>query len=454
VRLELDPSTLTAGQRTLLASQSKQVLMAGGYGSGKTTGLDIKLLQLRTVNAGVPGLLVAPTRPLLFSVTLRRLLSTLRRSVPLHMMPQVKDPQGECYLDFGDGVPIFLRSATRPDSIDGLDVGWACGDEIRYWSRQAYDITLGRVRVPCPLPQKAFASTPSMGWMYDEFAMGKVDRELIVAGTRENAHNLAPGFIENLRASYSPRMQRAVIEGEFTVLEGSCFDLFDPNPQTSPWIIDWAPQRPDYERCPVYLALDPGWRRSSWLFIMERAPLEWVVFDQLQLDNTSDMDAVARINRLGYPIDEIWTDPAADATQSSEGADTLMALRQIEARSANSRVLYSTGKKARGIPFGIDKLRVLLGGYDDYPRRILFTRELAEEERGKQRGIVKDLGALRYPELRDGRPVTDLPLKDGVTDHSTDSLRYFAVSRWLRVPQLRSKDRELLKSKHLGYKVA
>ena len=77
-----------------------------------------------------------------------------------------------------------------------------------------------------------------------------------------------------------------------------------------------------------------------------------------------------------------------------------------------------------------------------------------ESERSKQRGIVKDLAALQYPEMKDGRPVHDVPLKDGVTDHSTDALRYWAVSRWLTVPQLRKRDPVLSKDKNLGYRIA
>jgi hypothetical protein len=455
-KLEINVDDLTQGQQKLLRSKSKQVLLAGGYGSGKTTGLDLKLLQLKSLNPNVPGLLVAPTRPLLFSVTVRRLMNLLMSAMPRDRLPKVVDPQGQCYLDFGDGIPIFLRSATRPDSIDGLDVGWACGDEVRYWNKQAYDVTLGRVRVKCAQSQCAFSSTPSMNWMHDEFNWSKSDRELIISGTKENEQNLTPGFIENLRASYSPRLQRAVIDGEFVVLEGAVFESFDSNPRTSPWIIDWQPTTRDFDRCKVMLAVDPGWRRSAWLFIIERAPLDWVVFDQMMLDNASDIEAVTRINDRvgkGLQIDEVWIDPAAGGHQSTTGIDTLTVVQNIESRNGQRGHVRSIGKY-RDIAFGVDKARTLLGGYEGFPIRVHFTKRLVEEERGKMRGIVKDLASLRYHEMKDGRPISDVPLDDGVSSHSTDCFRYWAVSRWLVVPELRKRDPILSKDTHLGYKIA
>ena len=122
---------LTRSQRRLLASTEKQVLVAGGFGSGKTTAIGIKLIQLKADNPGVPGLLMAQSWRALWSITLRRLMSTVRRVLPPGArMPRVCDRQGECYLDFGDGVPVFLRSAHDPGTFDGLDVGWGCGDDV------------------------------------------------------------------------------------------------------------------------------------------------------------------------------------------------------------------------------------------------------------------------------------------------------------------------------------
>ena len=452
VELRLSVSDLTPGQRKFLASRSPLVLLAGGYGSGKTTALALKILQLKTENPDAPGLIVSQTWSSLWAITYRRLMATIGASLPKHLWPMVHDKQGECFLDFGDGVPIYLRSAMNPGSIDGLDVGWAACDELRHYTRKAHEIILGRVRVKCPLSQRAYSSTPAIGFMSEEFDSGKPGRELIRAPTQENLRNLTPDFIDNLRASYSPRLQRAVLEGEFTVLEGSVFEAFDPKPE-SPWFVDFEPTKAYLEKHKVMMAVDPGYRRSAWAFIVERGPLDWVVFDELMPDNTSDMAIVEAVNARDYPIDEIWCDPAGDNVQSYEAHDTFAALRQIRTRVPLARVIRAV-TEFRSIPFGVDKLRVLLGGYEGLPIRIRFARRLLKLEHGKQRGILKDLSSYSYPEVKDGRPVGDEPNKDGVHDHGCDMLRYWAVGRWMTDPALRKKDPALARRASPGYKVA
>lgn len=408
---------LNIGQRALLQSAAREVLFAGGYGSGKTLALVLKALQLRQINAGVPGLVIAPNWRTMWSIFYRRLMMLLRRWWLPSELPKLVDKTGECFLDFGDGVPMYLRSAKNVDGYDGLDVGWATGDESRYWSRESYNVLQGRIRVPCKMPQLALASTPAMGWLSEEFDSGKLGRQLITASTRENERNLAPGFIENIKASYSRRKWKALIEGIFTILEGAVYEAFDGSPQ-SPSIVDFTPTHEYLANHKTYLALDPGYRRSAWLWIVERDNLDWVVFDEMMPDGKSDQTCVTEVNRRGWPIDEVWADPAGASVQSFEGASTVMALRQIKRRQAQSGIRMLTGAN-RQIVFGVDKTRVLLGDEEaGHPIRVRFARRLLAMEHGKQRGIIKDLGAYRYPETKDGRPLSEEPLKDGITDHA------------------------------------
>jgi hypothetical protein len=433
---------MNPGQLALWENRDPNVLFCGGFGSGKTTGGAFKFLQMKAANPTVPALIISQTSKSLWGTTVRRLLTTcIEHNIPV---PKIVDRQYECYLDFGDGVPIFLRGAHSPSSYDGLDVGYMWGDEIRHWQKTAYDIALGRRRVPCKQPQSVFTSTPDMHWMGLEYDSGKLDRPVIRAPTRENLHNLSPEFIENLKSSYSPRMQDAVLEGIFCVLTGAVFEEFSPKPD-GPWFVDFDPTTKHGKQIlnshKVYLAIDPGYRKSAWLWVLEYPNHEsdipdWVVFDQYMPDDESDSVSVHEVNRRGWPIDEIWYDPAAGAVQSLDGRTVKDALAMIKPREYNTHPLRNVGKY-RSIQFGIDKLRTLLGGYDGKPVKIKFARRLLEMERGRPRGIVKDLAALRYPEVKDGRAISDTPLKDGLTDHSTDGLRYLAVGLWRSIPRLK-----------------
>lgn len=450
-------SAFNPGQWALLRNAMPYALLAGGVGSGKTTGLCAKMLQLRELNWGYPGLLVAPNRPLLKAVTLREFLRIYRLTYPDKPRPKVRDPSGDHYIEFFDGgEPIFLRGAHNPGSIEGFSVGYGGGDEVRWWAHEAYRNFIARIRLKAaPYPQAVFASTPSLGWLADEFNTGKERRNIIVAPTRENLAHLRDGYIDDLKASYSPRVARAILDGEFIALEGVVYDAFDPRPGMG-WAIEWEPTPEHFQNSKVYLAVDPGWRRSAWLFIMERRPMEWVAFDQLALENTSDMTAVQIVNQRKYPIDEIWVDPAAGATQSVTGMDTLHALRHIRGRMANQKIVRTIAGSVmlRHIPWGVDKLRILLGGYQGFPTRLRFTRRLIEDERALPFGVIRSLTNYSYPEIKDGRAVTDIPVKDGLNDHFSDAARYFAIGRTITTPELRKRDPDLVKSEDLGYRVA
>jgi phage terminase large subunit-like protein len=236
--INIDRNSITRGQWRVLQSQEKNVLLAGGFGSGKTVALALKLLQLKHENPNAPGVILAQSWRALWSITYRRLVGVLRRN--LEKLPKLVDRQSECYLDFGDGVPVFLRSAHDAATFDGLDVGWALGDEARHWPQHSHEVLLGRVRVKCQRPQIVYASTPSMGWLAAEFNSGLDKRQLICAPTSENAINLSPDYIQNLRLSYSRRMQQAVIDGLFVQLEGAVYELVDVNDLSSPWFVDYV----------------------------------------------------------------------------------------------------------------------------------------------------------------------------------------------------------------------
>ena len=435
-------------------STARLKLNSSGNGATVSQGLALKFLQLLTENWGYPGCIIAPNWRTMWSVTYRRIMQVLRSFMRRRELPKLVDRHGECYLDFRDDFPVYLRSANNEDGYDGLDVGWLLGDEARYWRRSAWHVAQGRVRVRCPRPQVALVSTPEVGWLSEEFDSGKPDRKLIVAPTAENAHNLAPGYIEGLKLSYSQRLWRALVEGIFTILEGAVYEAFDPQPR-GPWMVDFAAnaRSPWFSSRPVYLAVDPGYRRSSWIWLAENDDLQWVAIDQYMGRGASDADCVREVNRRGWPIDEVWCDPAAGATQSFEGASTIKLLQQI--RTRRPRAVRTITKANREIVYGVDKTRTLLGNPDaGQPIRLKFSRALAQGEVGKERGVVKDLASYRYPKEKDGRAISDVPLKDGVTDHSCDAMRYWAVGRWECDPKLRRLDPILSQRTDPGWRIA
>ena len=453
MNITLDPSTLNPGQRTFLANHNWAALMSGGFGAGKSTGLGIKTLDQISRNPGVPGLLLSQTRGSLKATAWGKIKAMLLGSgVPSRSIPKWRDPNEESYMDWPNGARLYLRSAHNVTSFSDLDVGWVCGDEARLWSRESFNVSLARARIKCPFPGRYYASTPAMGFLDEEFNQGRANRALITAPTHENIHHLQPDYEENLRLSYSARLQASIIDGEFCILEGAVFENFLGKP-SSPNIIDYDADR--WREKKTFLAIDPGYRRSSWLWIREIEPLKWVVFHQLQADTASVATCVQRVNAINqakkWKLDEVWVDPAADAHDQIEGATIINALGHLDYRGGKR--IGRPWDRYRAIPWGIEKLRVSLGDTETgRPIRVLFSRALLDGERGKPRGVIKSLSSYAYPEVKDGRPVTDIPHKDGVYDHAVDALRYWIIGRWLTEPRLRMLDAHI--GKQAGFRIA
>jgi hypothetical protein len=139
------------------------------------------------------------------------------------------------------------------------------------------------------------------------------------------------------------------------------------------------------------------------------------------------------INAKNIPVDEVWSDPAADNTQGAINIDDAVILRGVRGRGGPQPPIRYLSDRFRSIEYGVEKVRFLLGDPSaNMPVRVSFARTLAEKK--FHRGIVRDLASLRYPDLKDGRPISNKPVKDGVTDHSTDACRYWAVGMVLTSP--------------------
>lgn len=450
------PSELNPSQVLWVASRQPYSMLCAGVGSGKSTAGIVKILLLASTNPGRKGLVIAQTYGALFSNIVNPLREMCKRNLPRRLRPKMvnvgPDKDGP-YLRFNNGSKVYLRSAENPKSYDGLTVAWLYGDELKDWTFNAYRVAIERVRDKQAVwPQLCFTTTPKFNWMVDEWR-GRDDREVLQCSTYENLRNLPTDYIDKLKSTYSSRLIDAMLHGEWVVLEGAVFENFRCA-DNSQWITDWTPSRRDIDQCKAYLAVDPGYRRSAYIWIIERSPLDWVAHHQMMPDDKRDDDCVRMVNERGYPIDEIWIDTAAKAVQSQTGFSTLRSMQKIRTRVRDRSALRLLTAFARDIPFGIERLRVLLGGYDDgtpegAPIRLHFTREIYNAERTQKRGIMKDLAASAYPE-QSGKPVEDVPIKDGKVDHSRDAARYWATGMWMTVPVLRS----TLELKGAGYTVA
>jgi hypothetical protein len=461
VKLRFKARDFNEAQLAALRCRATNLLCAGGYGSGKTTIGAAKIMQLSSANPGVPGLVIGQSLTAIRST----ILTALAKFMPNKKIPKVWEsgPDGRRFISFDGGhTPIYVRSASRPDLLDGLDVGWIVGDEARYWPRAGYDVALGRIRVKCPYPQFFLASTPAVNWLAEEYDAGKPNRPVITMPTWLNQDNLRSDYIDELRTGYSLRLQKAVIEGRFTVLEGAVFDKFDPDPglkgERSPWVIDYDFNLHGHKK--TFLFIDPGYRRPAVVWVRELAPLQWVAFHQDMTENIPMTHLVDRINRWNLKnqvqVDEVWVDPAALQKDQASEIDVLSAMREIDTRRRRP-IRLTTGIFA-SVAFGIERVRVMLGDPEiGQPIRLKFSRELYDSERRGQanrRGVIKSLQSYAYPDIKEGRVLTDMPIVDPLHSHAVDAVRYGCVGLMLTTPALRASVKEARNAKNIGVKTA
>lgn len=149
------------------------------------------------------------------------------------------------------GAVATVLSADEPDSIRGhqFDAAWA--DEFCKWPQPqaALDMILMALRLGED-PRLLITTTPrNIKALQDLIAMRDVS--LITSPTRDNADNLAPGFIEMLEARYGgTRLGRQELDG----------DLIEDN-EAALWRRDWIEaarvrEVPELEQ--IVVAIDPA----------------------------------------------------------------------------------------------------------------------------------------------------------------------------------------------------
>lgn len=401
-----------------LVQEKDYVLFSGGVGSGKTTAGAYEAARLCYLNRGKAGFIVAHDWNTLRTVTLPAFLGFFPPSWIISHNKNLR-----C-IQLRGGRTVYYGSAANPKSLEAKTIAWGWGDEIRYWPREAYEKWIARGRQRSNTTKFICTSTPAMNWIYNEFCTGKNNRGVVYCSTRENAHNLRAGYVDDLAASYSTRVLKSYVEGDFTALAGEVFDLFSRSMHLQDlWISPYVP---------VDVAFDPGKRKASMTFWQH---FDWC--DVHQVDNCDhcigelceDQTNTAKMLHLcGQTFDEnnwirgkMMIDPAAAGGNIERGYSTV---KMCEAVGWD--VEYTTDIEDRWVPYGIDLINSKFQPSNGTPTLYLDS----SMERGHERGSYAMLTGSEYPEDKQGRPISDEPIKCGWLDHTRDTWRYYLVNRY------------------------
>jgi len=382
-------------------------------GSGKTTAGAAEAVALALENPGCDGMIVAPTWGVLWRTTLRKFLELLpREAIRRHVA-------GKRHYELHNGVLVHYGSADRADSLEGATLAWAWGDEARYWPKQAWTVLLARVReAKAKRRRLVLTTTPTLGWLHEQFG-GKIEGHgNVVAPTEGNWHN-PPEYLPTLRASYPERLYRQYVDGEWVMLEGAVYEEFSE----ALHVRDVLPGHG--RRRVVECWLDLAYRRPHALFVEVEGDIA-MVHGELCPDNVTLPNLLTQIHACyeehGWLRGQMILDPAGKQVNEMVGYS---ALEVIDDRGW--RTLTPRGFVERYIPTGVEVVRARLLGVNGEAR--LFFHPRLRETLGN-RGIIQCLQGYAYPEAKDGRPVTDQPVKDGRTDHGCDALRYGLVCHY------------------------
>lgn len=219
---------LLAHQWDALHSETKNTLLLGGVGSGKTfTGCCFVLKQIGE-QPYATGLIGANTYQQLRDVS----ISALTEFFDELNIPYVYN-KNEAIITVNGITKILCRSMENYDKWRGVEIGWYWLDEVAYSKKDSFDVVVGRLR-----DKKAkrlhglLTTTPKgMNWLFDYFHENgelKTDEySYIQVDSRKNKH-LPAGYIESLYGQYDEKFAKQEIEGQFiNIASGRIYYSFD-----------------------------------------------------------------------------------------------------------------------------------------------------------------------------------------------------------------------------------
>lgn len=325
------------------------------------------------------------------------------------------------------GARIWIRYFHRrqrddqASNIEGIPYARAviC-EESQTLPQAVAPIAAKRLRQEGYRPRRLFVGLPrhDAWWMQEVERIREHRGEHAARGLKAtslvNLPNLGEHYIDDLRATMSPRQFRAEVLNEPSAPDGAVYP--DWVPTVGDNVLDWtAPAGSE-----VGVAIDYGDVWPHVLFVVEDGE-RLIIVDELAPDNTLPQSlaeqVVQRAAAKRWRIYRAAGDPGA-RTRSRHGGESQR--RAIE-RTMPCGVAYPPDSR-RDIMLGIERVsRLILDGTGR--RRLLCTAETWEGGmRTQGRSFAKSIMGYRWPEGGGDRP-----WKDDRHDHAMDALRYYVA---------------------------
>lgn len=394
---------LSEPQRLFAKSRYQYPAFVGGVGSGKTFAGVLRLLSLKSQCVGQDVAYYMPTHDLVAQVAFPRvehLLDTFQVRAKFYRSPPYwVDTPG------WDGRIIF-RTMDSPEKIIGYEVAHSIVDELDTLpddkAEDVWNKVIARNRVRSVLPASVGVTTTPEGFRFVYRRWKKDVRpgyKLYRARTADNAHNLDPGYVDNLVNTYTGALQQAYLDGEFVPMRtGRVYGDFDRALNASRETIHRV------QREPLHIGMDFNVSHGAAVVFVLRNSEPHAVEELTEVFDTPAMVALIKQRYPGHQI-MVYPDPTGKARDSSGASQTDLALL----RQAGFHVLAFSGSPAV-------KDRVLA-------MNVMITKRRLRVNVDGCPAFVEALEKQAY--TKNGEPD-----KSSGLDHVVDAAGYFVLYRY------------------------
>ena len=262
-------------------------------------------------------------------------------------------------------------------------------------------------------------STPDgFSYFYELYMLGQTDKNWYSFNSPswENQYAFPEGLDDEDLIEARRTLSKSIYEQEygakFTSLSGRVYDDFD-------WDLNVG-DYPFMPNVPVNIGVDFGYRMPACLFFQcyKDKNSDWhvnIIDEIIHKKNLKVSEFANLVLNKKYRIVRAFGDPAGYQVQSSVG----MGEAELWHQQTALRIFALRDKTSRSIASGISHVRNFVCSVDG-KRRLHIDK--------KCKGIIQDIETYRYHDEKEGHALKDVPLKDGLSDHGMDALRYFLVN--------------------------
>jgi len=411
-------------QAEFLVAPHRNRFFLAGRGAGKSWTLTLDALLQALINPGCPGALLGRTeRDLKKNLLpfLRTHLQTLQDATGFNWIKRYSVDDSAIYLH--NGSTIYWQGYERVDKLRGQNLAWVAADEI-CWSEAdeltVYETLISCIRVPCPRPSFAVASSPNglrgVTKLFRDKQASEHPDFFVARSTSYDNPYLDRHVVDSWRAAMSVRRY----EQEILALALRPMSAIYPEFREARHVMPWSPRH--HSECRWVVGVDWGLNRAIAIAIQVTPDGRWIVCDELVRQPES---------RGHFRLDlQRWIEHTCGGVPFLISADRAVPEENVWLRqlySPRKAIVLSLSSKAdQYVRSGIAMVQDMLAPTSGDPK-LMFAAGLPKTYSGNVSGIVPSMAAYRYMTDREGNP-SDIPAKDNVHDHAVDALRYAVVA--------------------------